>query len=57
MLSQLVPLFLALPLLSLAAGALAVHWTLKLRAATLKVPPSHQLLLKPVASDRMTSLD
>ena len=54
MLIQLVPLYLTLPLMSLAAGGLAVHWTLKLRAATLKTPPS--LMIQRAASENMTTL-
>ena len=38
MLSQLAPLYLVLPLMSLTAAAFAVHFTLKLRASTLKTP-------------------
>ncbi len=38
MIAQLVPLYLVLPLLSLTAGAFAVHFTMKLRASTLKTP-------------------
>ncbi len=35
---EIVPLYFALPLLSLTAAALAIHWTMKLRAATLQAP-------------------
>ena len=36
--THLVPLYLALPMMSLTAAAFAVHFTLKLRASTLKTP-------------------
>ena len=58
MLTQLLPLYLALPVLSLTAGAFAVHFTMKLRAATLKTPrvdQSHRLIIERAASARMTT--
>ncbi len=52
--SEILPLYFALPLFSLAAAALAVHLTLKLRAADVRIrTQTRHPVLEPGASEHI----